>query len=109
MGQVVLLHADECWPPHKVSRSEQVCQLEEQFRVEGWGAGYPNLVGYPWEGRIQLLNGSHRWAAANQIHMPVPVVVVSYEQVEQAWGNLEEWQQIMQLGDCDAVASKSTA
>lgn len=88
-----------CIPPHRVSHPEKVGYFYKQFLYKGWGKGYPKLVGYPWQGRIQLLSGSHRWAAALRARMPIPVAVVPYEQVEEAWGNLELWQELMKKGD----------
>lgn len=59
----------------------------------------PALVGYRWKGRVQLLSGSHRWAAAVLAQLPViPVVVLPLERVEAAWGT-EAWAEVMRVGN----------
>lgn len=86
-----------CIPPHKVARPEQVSDLAEEFSVNGWGAGYPALVGYMLgEHTVQLLSGSHRWAAAIIANLQkIPVSIIDYKLVDKHWGNLEAWAVIM--------------
>lgn len=87
-----------CKPPHGVSRPEQVISLAESFKTgRGWALYAPALVGYHLDERnVQLLSGSHRWAAAIEAGMPmVPVRLHPRAVVEAAWGNLGHWVEIM--------------
>lgn len=66
----------------------------------GWAQDAPKLVGYRLpSGKIQLLSGSHRWAAAQAVGLALPVVVWSEAEVRDAWGDLERWERIMRSGD----------
>jgi hypothetical protein len=79
---------------------EQVDILAQQFTEAGWSRSCPALVGYRWDGSIQLLSGSHRWEAAKRAGIKVPVVLVPFERIERAWGiDLAEWSAIMRSGD----------
>ena len=86
-----------CDPPHKVTRPEQVKFLRESFERGGWSPHAPDLVGYTWEGRVQLLSGSHRLEAAKQagMHM-VPVRIYPFKEIYESWGDLNKWKKIMQ-------------
>lgn len=92
---------EACIPPHKVARPEQVKTLAEEFSSNGWGTGYPALVGYylNWQRAgqpLQLLSGSHRWAAAVRAGLDViPVSIIDYSVINKFWGNLIPWAQIM--------------
>lgn len=86
-------------PPHGVARPEQVRALAEDFVRFGWDFSKPALIGYKWEKKVQLLSGSHRFAAAAQAKIRVPVVLIPYGVVQQAWGNLEDWKALMKTGD----------
>jgi ParB-like chromosome segregation protein Spo0J len=80
-------------PPHKVTRPEQVVELAESMRLVGWQG--PPLIGYPVYGYYQLLSGTHRHAAARIIGVGIPVILRSYEEVRDAYGDLERWREIM--------------
>lgn len=83
-----------CDPPHSVSRPNQVIDLANDFQETGWYG--PALVGYPIEGRIQLLTGSHRYAAASLCKkQTVPVYLVRLSEIEAFWGNLDQWSRIL--------------
>lgn len=86
-----------CLPPHRVARPEQVENLVGEFRTDGWADGQPSLVGYELGlGTIQLLSGSHRWAAAIIAPLPlIPVVIYPYSLIQKFWGSLIPWAQIM--------------
>jgi hypothetical protein len=84
-----------CDPPHKVSRENQVRKLSEQFSKNGWDADKPALIGYPLNHRIQLLSGSHRWAAAVDVLDRIPVIIKDYDEVENARGDLILWKKLM--------------
>lgn len=88
-----------CDPPHGVSHPEKVQALADAFDRTGWGVSCPVLVGYPLDGRVQLLSGSHRWAAATHARIQIPVVIVPFADVEAAYGDLDAWRHIMQSGD----------
>ena len=83
-----------CDPPHSVSRPNQVVDLANDFHETGWYG--PALVGYPLNGRIQLLTGSHRYAAARLSEKDqLPVYLVSLAEVEAFWGNVGQWKRIL--------------
>lgn len=88
------LPTSACVPPHRVSHPEKAQQLVEAFEAGGWAPDEPALLGYPWEGTIQLLSG-HRWAAADAVGIMVPVWIVEPELVGTNWGNLEAWLELM--------------
>ena len=61
-------------PPHAVCSYLKRDTLTAAFRTHGWDPFEPALLGYPWEGRIQLIDGSHRWDAAMEAplsHIPI--------------------------------------
>lgn len=93
-------------PPHGIARVDQVADLTESFRRFGWDSHEPRLVGYMLPDRhsfkVQLLSGSHRWAAACRAGIRIPVVIVPYDWIEKAWGDLESWKEIMRAGDVDS-------
>lgn len=91
---------DGCMPPHKVSYPEKVTKLLESFTREGWAKDEPALVGYRWEnGKVQLITGSHRWAAAAEINLAIPVELVSDKEVLDAWGDLDKWKKLLERGN----------
>lgn len=99
MKQLQWLHPQACTPPHAVGRPEQVEELAHQFQTSGWDRSKPALIGYPWEGSVQLLSGSHRWAASVQAQLEaIPVVVVDFALVDRAWGT-DEWAELMRSGN----------
>lgn len=90
------LKPDLCTPPHGVARPEQVDDLAEAFSLCGWNPAAPALIGYLWGSGIQLLSGSHRWAAATKAGLDkIPIVLVDYFKVHRAWGDLVLWNEIM--------------
>ena len=101
MNKAIWFFPDFCDPPHRVARPEQVDDLAEKLE-EGWDRGCPALVGYPvldQRGiRIQLLSGSHRWAAANRVWTMLPVVIVQFSEVDECWGT-DRWFDLMKKGD----------
>ena len=95
------LSPSACVPPHRVTHPEKVQQLAAAFRDGGWDVERPALVGYPHGKGVQLLSGSHRWAAAISAGIRIPVRVVPYARVVWAWGDLERWGALMgeQMGE----------
>lgn len=91
----LLLHPDDCVPPHSLdltpgSRdSLKVERLTEAFRLNGFDPKEPALVGYPLNGKIQLLTGTHRHEAAQQAGIFLPVRIILRSDWEAAWGKPE--------------------
>lgn len=86
-----------CLPPHQVTDKNKLTVLKTNLEKKGWDG--PPLIGYFKLGdtkeKITLLSGSHRWAAANDLGVKVPVEVYSITQVEAKWGK-PEWMHMMQ-------------
>ena len=90
-----LLKPELCDPPHKITHPEKFEYLVEKFTNEGWDYNHPYLIGYNYLGKIQLLTGSHRWAAAMEAEIEIPVVIESKEKVYSCFGDLEKWNELM--------------
>ena len=92
------LSAHWCIPPHRVTHPEKCQGLVESFHTSGWDCARGPLVGY-WSredhGYVQLLSGSHRYAAAKFAGVLMPVVVYSYRSVLAAWGDVPKWKKLM--------------
>lgn len=83
----------QCLPPHGVTDPEKMYALANSFATRGW-EGEP-LIGYRIEdGRIQLLSGSHRWAAARLMRKRVIPVRVYPEWYVQALWDTPQWRTI---------------
>lgn len=89
----------DCDPPHQIGYPDKVAALQDAFAASGWDVSHPRLVGYPLGGRIQLLSGSHRWAASIGVLDAIPVSVVALRDVEEAWGSPEAWAEVMASGN----------
>lgn len=82
----------DCDPPHGLdlepgSRdSLKVEMLTEAFAKNGFDPNEPALVGYPLNGRIQLLSGTHRHTAAIRAGIKLPVTMKLRSIVAAAWG-----------------------
>jgi hypothetical protein len=81
-----------CNPPHAITHWEFYCELVTTFRKEkGWRKGTGALIGHEWLfHRIQLISGSHRWAAAKTVGILIPVVIYKYDELFNIWGT-EQW------------------
>jgi ParB-like chromosome segregation protein Spo0J len=79
--------------PHVIVRHDQVESLAQDMAIQGW-VGKP-LVAYVNGTDIQLLNGTHRRAAAFKAGIKVPVIIYPKAVIEELWGNLEEWKMLM--------------
>lgn len=95
------LSAEDLDPPHGLDMSskhdaDKVEMLERKFKSEGFDKRYPALIGYPLGGRIQLLSGTHRHAAATRTGVKLPVVLWLRSDIEKNWGNLTKWERIIQ-------------
>lgn len=78
--------------PHAYDLSEgsptrqKIDRLEKAFRTFGFDMSKPALVGYPYEGKIQLLDGGHRTQAAHLAGRDLPVWVKSRVSMKAAYG-----------------------
>lgn len=91
----------DCEAPHSLdlkpgSRdSLKVEKLQQAFEQDGFDLNEPALVAYPYEGRIQLLSGTHRHEAAKRAGIKLPVHFIMRSLVEAKWGTAE-WNSIIQ-------------
>ena len=83
-----------CDPPHRVTHDEKAHKLS--VSMARYGGNGPCLVGYRTaEDRVQLLSGSHRYAAATSLRRAtVPVQVYPEWFVQALWGT-EDWTWLM--------------
>jgi hypothetical protein len=92
----VLLHPSDCIAPHSLdlepgSRdSIKVEMLAEAFINNGFDPNMPALVGYPLDGSVQLVSGTHRHRAAEIANIMLPVKLMLRSDVEAMWGT-EDW------------------
>ena len=90
--QYILLHPDDCIPPHGLDLTDgsrdliKVEYLEDLFRREGFDKTKSALVGYPCDGKVQLLSGTHRHEAAKRAGIMLPVAIGLRSVVEAKWG-----------------------
>lgn len=89
--QLVWLDPNDCDPPHSLDMSSEhdaskVEMLVEAFSKDGFDKNYPALVGYPLNGRIQLLSGTHRHMAAGIAGIKLPVTIWLRSDIETRWG-----------------------
>lgn len=89
------LRTSDCSPPHQVTHPEKAAKLEWEFITSGWDTSQPALIGYSYGDTVQLLSGSHRWAAAAAAGIRIPVIVKPYGEVRWSYGNLERWAMLM--------------
>lgn len=88
------LATTECAPPHRVTDWDKCYALRDGLKETGWRHDCPVLLGYPFEGTVQLISGSHRWAAARLLERSCPVWVLPYETVAELWGT-EAWVELV--------------
>lgn len=79
--------------PHRITYPERVEELIIAMKQDGWQG--PPLIGYKLEDKVQLLSGTHRYAAAIRAEIMIPVLLWPFEQVWNAWGDLKQWKIIM--------------
>ena len=89
---VLMLSAADCCPPHAVTDPPRLVWLKENLLRDGWVGPY--LLGYPLDGYVQLVSGSHRYEACMQLGMKFPVAVASKNTIELIWGT-DEWVDMM--------------
>jgi hypothetical protein len=98
---VTWLDPTDCDPPHGLDlrephHYEKVNMLIARFDEAGFDRTHGALVGYPLNGRVQLLSGTHRHEAAVRAGIKLPVTLWLRSDVELAWGDLEEWKRLIQ-------------
>ncbi len=91
--QFVWVHPDDCEPPHGLNMNdprdyEKVNYLRECFLEKGFDLDQPALIGYPLNGKIQLLSGTHRHLAAKQAGILLPVSLWLRSDIERMWGTM---------------------
>lgn len=94
------LEPDDCIPPHgldmKSSRDiNKVEHLRQAFVQYGFALNQPALVGYPLDGKIQLLSGTHRHLAASWAGKKLPVTVWLRSDIQRMWGT-DLWDVVME-------------
>ena len=90
----------DCDPPHGLDMegerdANKVSRLQSAFEINGFDIDMPALVGYPSEGRIQLLSGTHRHRAALLCGQKLPVTLWLKSDVEEMWGT-ELWSTVIE-------------
>jgi hypothetical protein len=73
----------------------KVSSLYHDFKTLGFNIRMPALVGYPLNGKIQLLSGTHRHLAAQQAGILLPVTIWLRSDIESLWGT-EEWTRVIE-------------
>lgn len=91
------LEPNRCIPPHKVTHPYKFAELCDQFLLNGWDTKKPPLIGYQRK-KIQLISGSHRWAAAHFSKIKIPVIVYPYKTILKIWGT-DEWIKLLTEND----------
>lgn len=88
----VLMHPTDLVPPHGLdltpgSRdSIKVEMLTEAFIKNGFDPNEPAMVGYPLDGKIQLVTGTHRHEAGTRADIFLPITIKLRSEVEAIWG-----------------------
>jgi hypothetical protein len=75
--------------------ANKVEDLRQQFEENGFDINYSALVGYPLDGKIQLLSGTHRHLAAKQANILLPVTLWLRSDIERMWGT-DLWDKTIQ-------------
>jgi hypothetical protein len=101
MSVITWVHPNDCDPPHGLDLTaphdyEKVNMLVEAFSTYGFDKSKSALVGYPREGRVQLLSGTHRHEAAKRAGIALPVMFWLRSAIEESWGELDDWRKVMQ-------------
>lgn len=85
-------------PPHRAD-PVKVLHIRASMARDGWRQDCSVLVGYTVGNTIQLLSGSHRFVAAKQEGILIPLVLWAQTEIQDAWGDLDKWHKIMSSGD----------
>ena len=87
------IHPCKCIPPHRITHWDKFTDLKNNLS-NGWDSACPVLIGYLFENKIQLISGSHRWAAMLELNKEIPVFVMDYEVVLSIHGT-DTWVNMM--------------
>lgn len=102
MSVVTWVDPNDCDPPHGLdlttARDANKVEflMDQFFHGDGFDTDEPALVGYPLEGRVQLLSGTHRHEAALRTGTLLPIVFWLRSDIEEAWGDLKQWLRVME-------------
>lgn len=94
-------------PPHGLDLSPgsrdtiKVEMLEQAFRTRGFDKTKAALFGYPLNGKVQLLTGTHRHEAARRVGMYLPVRMTLRSVWYSIWGTDEAMQAAKDIPVCD--------
>ena len=96
--QYMWVNPDDCMAPHGLDMSSEyhynkVEWLRKQFVEDGFSLNESALVGYPLDGKIQLLSGTHRHRAAKLAGIDLPVTMWLRSDIERLWGT-PEWMEV---------------
>lgn len=94
---VIWLSPQDCVAPHSLNHGDfnKVKWLYDLFVEDGFDTSKSALIGYPLEGKIQLLSGTHRHKAAELVGIKLPVSLWLRSDIEACWGR-PQWSEIMQ-------------
>jgi hypothetical protein len=92
MVRLIYVHPNQCIPPHKVTHEEKLEKLIHSIQNNGWDG--PSLLGYVLDDKIQLISGSHRWAAMDFLDFLIPVDLKDFSYVHCVYGT-KEWEDLM--------------
>lgn len=96
---IIWVLAEDCIPPHSLDLQskhdrEKVEYLAQEFAKYGFDPNFPALVGYPLDGKIQLLTGTHRQLSGELSNTKLPVSMFLRSDIEKAWGT-PAWQRVV--------------
>jgi len=89
MKKFLWINPKVCNPPHRITHWDKFNDLKQSLST-GWKSNSPVLLGYKFNNKIQLISGSHRWAAMMELEKKIPVLIMDYEQVYELFGT-EDW------------------
>lgn len=101
MSIITWLDAADCYPPHGLDMSAPRNYLKVEMLVEaftrdgGFDKSKSALIGYPLDGKVQLLSGTHRHRAASLTGIKLPVMLWLRSDIEATWGVLDSWLHVM--------------
>lgn len=96
---IIWVLAEDCIPSHSLGLQskhdrEKVEYLAQEFAKYGFDPNFPALVGYPLDGKIQLLTGTHRQLSGELSNTKIPMSMFLRSDIEKAWGTTV-WQQVV--------------
>lgn len=101
MSVITWVSAEDCFAPHGLDMTAPRNYLKVEMLVEaftrdgGFDKTKSALIGYPLDGKVQLLSGTHRHRAAGITGILLPVMLWRREDIEEVWGVLDSWVHVM--------------